>query len=55
MIDSKALRRRAEQARRAASVRTYGDSMIDRDLTKLAEELEHDAEEQEREKAANRS
>jgi hypothetical protein len=54
MTDSKTLRYRAGQARRAASVRTYGDTTVDRDLTKLAEELERDAEKQERENAANR-
>ena len=42
------LRKRAGQARRAATIRTYGDSMADRELMRLAEELEREADDHER-------
>ena len=48
MTDSKALRRHAALARRAATVHTSGDSTINRDLNELADKLEWRAEEQER-------
>ena len=54
MTDSKTLRRRAEIARRAASIRTYGDSTVDRDLMQLADELEYAAKKQERERGDQR-
>src|SRR5579862_5729032 len=38
------LRMRAEQARRAAQTRTYGDRTVDRELLSLADALEREAE-----------
>jgi len=35
---------RAEQARRAAQTRTYGDRTVDRELLSLADALEREAE-----------
>jgi len=54
MKDSKALRRRAEQARRAASIHTYGDTTANRELATLADQLDYEAGEKEREERNER-
>ena len=43
-LDARDLRNRAARVRRVASIRTYGDSVIDRELSALADKLERDAE-----------
>ena len=50
-ISTRQLRKRAAQARRAASIPTEGDGTVDRDLLQLADQLERQAEAIERDRA----
>jgi hypothetical protein len=52
MTDARDLRKRAAQARRAASVKTTGGQAADRHLLELANQLDRDADEIERGRAS---
>jgi hypothetical protein len=51
MDNSREIRKKATRIRRVASVRTYGDRTIDRELMQLADKLEYEAGEMERKSA----